>query len=57
MAQANVKYQCKHTNQNTWSAGNTVVNLPDLSREAVKAFLLSRNPNWTDVRIVEIVKR
>ena len=57
MAQANVKYQCKHTNQNTWSAGNTVVNLTDLSREAVKAFLLSRNPNWTDVRIVEIVKR
>ena len=57
MSQANVKYQCKHINQTAWSAGNTVVNLPDLSRVAVKDFLLSRNPNWSDVRIVEIVKR
>ena len=57
MAQASVKYQCKHINQTTWSAGNTVVNLPDVSRSAVKAFLLSRNPNWSDVRIVEIVKK
>ena len=57
MAQASVKYQSKHANQTTWSAGNTVVNLPDVSRSAVKAFLLSRNPNWSDVRIVEIVKK
>ena len=57
MAQASVKYQCKHTNQTTWSAGNTVVNLQDVSRSAVKTFLLSRNPNWSDVRIIEIVKK
>ena len=57
MAQASVKYQCKHMNQTAWSAGNTVVNLPDVSRSAVKAFLLSRNPNWSDVRIIEIVKK
>ena len=57
MAQAAVKYQCKHTNQTTWSAGNTVVNLPQITRSAVKAFLLSRNPNWSDVRIIEVVKK
>jgi len=57
MAQASVKYQCKHKNQTAWSAGNTVVNLPQITRSAVKAFLLSRNPNWSDVRIVEIVKK
>jgi len=57
MAQAIVKYQCKHLNQTAWSAANTVVNLPDVSRSAVKEFLLSRNPNWSDVRIVEIVKK
>ncbi|MBR1965876.1 MAG: hypothetical protein IKA22_04635 [Lentisphaeria bacterium] len=57
MAQASVKYQCKHMNQTAWSAGNTVVNLSDVSRSAVKAFLLSRNPNWSDVRIIEIIKK
>ena len=57
MAQASVKYQCKHTNQTTWSAGNTVVNLPQITHSAVKAFLLSRNPNWSDVRIIEVVKK
>ena len=56
MAQASVKYQCKHTNQTNWSAGNTVVNLPDVSRSAVKAFLLSRNP-WNDLRSIEIIKK
>ena len=54
MSQAAVKYQCKHKNQTTWSAGNTIVTLPDISRSAVKDFLLSRNPNWDDVRITEI---
>ncbi len=57
MEKAAVKYQCKHKNQATWSAGNTIVTLPDISRSAVKAFLLSRNPNWSDVRIIEIVKK
>ena len=57
MAQASVKYQCKHTNQTNWSAGNTVVNLPDVSRSAVKDFLLSRNPNWDDLRIIEIINK
>ena len=57
MAQTAVKYQCKHANQTTWSAGNTIVNLPDVSRGAIKAFLLSRNPNWSDVRIIEIIKK
>ena len=57
MAQAIVKYQCKHLNQTAWSAANMVVNLPDVSRSAVKEFLLSRHPNWSDVRIVEIVKK
>ena len=57
MAQASVKYQCKHTNQTTWSAGNTVVNLPEITRSAIKASLLSRNPNWSDVLIIEVVKK
>ena len=54
MARANVKYQPKYRNNHAWSNGSTVVNLPDLSREAVKDYLLAHNPGWEDVRIVEI---
>lgn len=51
---ASVKYQCKPKNTQVWAASNTIVNLPDISREAVRDFLLARNPNYIDVRIVEI---
>lgn len=51
---ASVKYQCKPKNTQTWAASNTIVDLPDISREAVRDFLLARNPNYSDIRIVEI---
>ena len=54
MARASVKYQSKGKSNQAWSAGNTIVTLPDISRDAVKDFLLSRNLNWDDVRITEI---
>ena len=54
MAKASVKYQSKGKSNQAWSAGNTIVTLPDISLEAVKDFLLSRNPNWDDLRITEI---
>ena len=57
MAQASVKYQCKHLNQTTWSAGNTIVNLAEITRSAIKDYLLAKNPNWSDVRIVEVIKK
>ena len=57
MAQANVKYQHKNKNQSAWISGNTSLNLPDLSRSAVKDYLLARNPNWDEVRIIEIKPR
>lgn len=57
MAQASVKYQCRHLNQTTWSAGNTIVNLAEITRSAIKDYLLAKNPNWSDVRIVEVIKK
>lgn len=54
MATIEVKYQCKHKGQATYSTGNTIVRLDETSRTAVKDYLLSRNPNWVDVRIVSM---
>lgn len=54
MATIEVKYQCKHVGQTTYSSGNTIIRLDETTRTAVKDYLLSRNPNWSDVRIVSM---
>ena len=57
MPQIDVKYQHTNKNQSVWISGNTSMNTPDCSRSAIKNLLLARNPNWDDVRIIEIRKR